>query len=372
VDIAFPDHAQVFDAVFGFCEAQITTHLEFDQQLSRVRHPGEVKVWITPRKFNFETEFEVVKRDALERSLFKNLVVDYDDGGEPQYQETDPFLEMASLIVSEQRASKNNLKGNFVRHKDKQGFLIDYVGKDPKAFSEGQVLLIKGKSLDDEFYSDAISSAKPLTPSKYNLLGEALRAGEHLSDPEKWSYERATIETFYKEPVTEELINLDQRGRFRTKVRLFEAVFEDPNLSRLDLALAGRRFMSGKADKAVTVRTLPRLTPLVTFGGHLDADVVVEASDLIQFADTLSKKKAAIENQLGVQVQRDFRDKPVRQLGRILGLVGLRLERVHSRKEKGKKVYGYRLAPGPLARMKAIVQARKVEELSSADLGLGF
>ncbi len=32
VDIAFADQAQVFDAVFGFCEAQITTHLEFDQQ----------------------------------------------------------------------------------------------------------------------------------------------------------------------------------------------------------------------------------------------------------------------------------------------------------------------------------------------------
>jgi hypothetical protein len=44
VDIAFPDNAEVFDVVFGFCEAQITTHLEFDQQISRVRHPKEVKV----------------------------------------------------------------------------------------------------------------------------------------------------------------------------------------------------------------------------------------------------------------------------------------------------------------------------------------
>jgi hypothetical protein len=85
----------------------------------------------------------------------------------------------------------------------------------------------------------------------------------------------------------------------------------------------------------------------------------VEGCDLVQFTDTVSRKKAAIENQLGVQVQRDFRDKPVQQLGRILGLVGLRLERVHSRKEQGKKVYAYRLAPGPLARMKAIVEARK-------------
>ena len=236
VDIAFPDQAQVFDAVFGFCDAQITTHLEFDQQLSRVRHPGEIKAWITPQRFNFEIEFEVVKRDALERSLFKNLIVDYDDDGEPQYQEDDPFLEMASLIVSEQRASKNNLKGNFVRHKEKQGFRIEYVGKDPKAFDEGQALLVKGKGLDDDAYCEAILSAEPLTPPQYYALGEDVRAGERLSNSEKWSYQRATIEDFYREPITPDLIALDQRGRFRAKVELFEAVFEGPALPRSGVA----------------------------------------------------------------------------------------------------------------------------------------
>ena len=131
VDIAFPGKAQVFDVVFGFCEAQITTHLEFDQQLARVRHPGEVKVWVNPRRFHFETEFDVVKRDALERSLFKNLLIGYADTGEPEYQENDAFLEMASMILSEQRASKNDLKANFIRHKQKQGFRIE--GEDPSA-----------------------------------------------------------------------------------------------------------------------------------------------------------------------------------------------------------------------------------------------
>jgi hypothetical protein len=112
---------------------------------------------------------------------------------------------------------------------------------------------------------------------------------------------------------------------------------------------------------------LLRLTPLLADDGRLDADAVIEAPDLALFTDTLSKKKAAIENQLGVEVQRDFRDKPVQQLGRVLGLVGLRLERVHTRNEKGKKVYAYRLAPGPLAMMKAIVEARKVPIQDSAD-----
>ena len=87
--------------------------------------------------------------------------------------------------------------------------------------------------------------------------------------------------------------------------------------------------------------------------------MVIEASDLVQFADTLSKKKAAIECHLGLEVQCDVRDNPVQQLSRILKLIGLRFERVRARKEKGRKLYTYRLAPEPLARMKGIVDARK-------------
>jgi hypothetical protein len=200
---------------------------------------------------------------------------------------------------------------------------------------------------------------RTLDPPEYDVLGEDVRAGEPLSDPEKWSYERATIETFYREPVTAELVKLDRRGRFRAKVRLFEAVFEGPDLARFDLAIARRKLVSNKAERAVAIKMLLRLTPLLADDGRLDGDAVIEASNLAQFTDTLFKKKATIENQLGVQVQRDFWDKPVQQLGRLLGLVGLRLERVHTRKEKRKKVYAYRLAPGPLARMTAIVEARK-------------
>jgi hypothetical protein len=63
-----------------------------------------------------------VKRDDLERSLFKSLLIGFTDTGEVEYQENDAFLEMASLILFEQRASKNNLKANFTLHKQKQGF----------------------------------------------------------------------------------------------------------------------------------------------------------------------------------------------------------------------------------------------------------
>ena len=69
MDITFPDNAKLVDVVFGFCEPGINTHLDFDQQLARVRHPGAVKVWITPRCYKFETHLDVVRYDIMRAGL---------------------------------------------------------------------------------------------------------------------------------------------------------------------------------------------------------------------------------------------------------------------------------------------------------------
>jgi hypothetical protein len=68
---------------------------------------------------------------------------------------------------------------------------------------------------------------------------------------------------------------------------------------------------------------------------------------------------AVIETHLGIDIRRDVKAKPVQQLGRILRLLGLRLERFGSNKQEGQKTYRYRLEPKSLASLKAIVQARK-------------
>jgi len=359
VDIAFPDKAQVFEVVFGFCEAQITTHLEFDQQLARVRHPGAVKAWVNPRRFHFETEFDVVRRDALERSLFKNLLLGYADSGEPEYQENDAFLEMASLILSEERASKNDVRGNFIRHKLKQGFQIEHIHKDESLHAQGRGVLAKGKHLSDEKYGQAILSANSPTGTEFKRIREALKAGEWVSDTEMFSYEKASLELFYGEPVTESLIRTDDRGRFRNRVRLFEAVFESPSLTKLNF-LDRRRLAVTKASKATAIMMLLRLTPLMK-GGRLDTEVVVQHSDLLGFADALAEQKAVIETHLGLEVRSDHKNKSTQQLGGILQLPAHRLERMASPKHKGQKIYQYRLEPKSVAGMKAIVGARKAQ-----------
>ena len=69
IDISFDNDSQEIDCVFGIYETQINTHLDIDQQLSRVRHPKEINVYVSPRQFDFETEFGVVKEDMQSKFL---------------------------------------------------------------------------------------------------------------------------------------------------------------------------------------------------------------------------------------------------------------------------------------------------------------
>ena len=130
VDISFDDQQQLIDVVYGFFESRVTTHFDCDQQLARVRQPGAVKVWLSPRTFRFDTAPDVVKKDILQANAYKNFLADFDEWGAPVYHEDDPFLDLASLVVSQQRASKNNLKHHFVELKRRQGYSVSFVACD--------------------------------------------------------------------------------------------------------------------------------------------------------------------------------------------------------------------------------------------------
>ena len=76
VDLTFPDPSGVspaglrkVDAVYGFFHAKVNTHTDMDQQLCRVRNPGAVKVWISSARFQFSSNFDVI-RDDLARARF--------------------------------------------------------------------------------------------------------------------------------------------------------------------------------------------------------------------------------------------------------------------------------------------------------------
>ena len=182
VDLTFPGNAKLVDVVFGFCEPGINTHLDFDQQLARVRHPGAIKVWITPRCFKFETHLDVVRYDIMRAGLYKDMLDGYGDDGKPRFIEDDPLIEMAALSKSAERASKNNLRGNYFRYKQSQGCTIVHVGKNLDRSVDGYAALRRGAELADEEVLAGVMGASVLTQPEYEDVRKVLEAGEVLSE----------------------------------------------------------------------------------------------------------------------------------------------------------------------------------------------
>jgi hypothetical protein len=277
---------------------------------------------------------------------------------------------MAALILSEQRESKNNLKNHFIRHKQKEGFVVELVEHDEDLMVEGKGIVARGKQLSHEQYCKALLSASPLTRSGFNRTSEALRRGERVSEQERASYEKTNLELFYREETSEGLIELDDRRRFRRKVALYETAFLDPCVAN---RIGDRNHFDGRPNiivseknRADAVSHLLGLTPLLK-DGKLCADTIIDQSDLGKLVEKMVSAKASVENVLGVEVRSDIHNKPVQQLGAVLGLVGLKLERVQAQKEQERKIYRYRIEPESLGRMQGIVERRKV--LSQSQFG---
>ena len=359
VDISFPDKAKVIDSVFGFFDAQVTNHFEFDQQLARVRAPGEIKVWISPRRFQLETECEVVKWDLLKGSLYKNLLIGYDKAGEPKYRE-DPFINMAALIVRQDRASKNNLKKNFIEHRKMQGYDIKIVEADEDLESFGSALQRLGKKIAEERYQKALLEADPLTKDEFDNIRERSEADGCVSEPEMWSLHRTRLELFYRQKVSQALIELDDRGRLRSKIELFESIDKFKCIAEPwgnEIFSKRSRFIRSKLESAFAILSVLRTTPLLS-EPMFNTETVFSGMDLERFGDFVLQHKAVLENLLRLDIRSDLKEKPVQQLSAVLKLIGLKLVKVNTSKVAGQKVYKYKLDPQFLHKMQKIIAAR--------------
>jgi Origin of replication binding protein len=370
VDITFPERAKLIDAVFGFFDAQITTHQDFDQQLGRVRDPGEVRVWVTPRRFNFETNVEAVKSDILEQALYMDLLEGYAEGV-PRYRE-DPFIDMAALITSQQRRSKNALRRNFVEHKQAQGYDVRWVRRDAEQRAVGLGMTRVGRVLREADRQGRLENARPLNKAEYQETLEALEGSDSVSIEHQAAFERTAIELFYRRPISRELVQLDDGGKYRNRLLSLERITSEPLFARfreLPGAELGEneKFVSGSLQRALALSRLFQRTPLFRAINPakwdslyaFDAEALVTADDLGEFISYSEEHKPQIENLLGVEVGRQLRSKPMRQLNAVLRLVGLKVEKASTRCKGEKKIRGYRLSPHALETATGILRARR-------------
>jgi hypothetical protein len=127
IDITFAGGECKIDRVFGFFYPFVNTHMDIDQQLSRVRNPGAVDVWISPATFNFTCNVEVIKDDLARAYTVKRAVTGRRPDGMVEYNRDDPLLLICTHVTALQRASKNRLVDLFCALREANGWAVAWV-----------------------------------------------------------------------------------------------------------------------------------------------------------------------------------------------------------------------------------------------------
>ncbi len=375
IDITFENNAQEIDVVYGLYENRINSHTEIDQQLARVRNPKEVHVWVSPRSFNFETEFEVIKDELLENNFLLNI---YDKNQISLNQNNDAspsisnFLLMATLITSYQRASKNQLKNNFINYKVEQGWKIHEVPEDEALMTTGNAFLSIGNKKLQKEVIDNIVNARALPIELYDDVLDRMDSNEEgVTQDEFYSYLRTKIELFYRMPITAKLVEMDNKGKLRKGITNHEIILDkelikfyaneklDTNTTKIERNLM-ERILPNRISSILLLYRILSNTPYFV-NGKFDHKVTFNSDDLGNFSNEMLKLKPYIENHLKINIRKDIKNKPVQQLNEILKLVGLKHWNGKAKVINGTKIYNYKLSTDQLNFVNVVLKNRKAQ-----------
>lgn len=369
IDITFGNDAQEIDCVYGFFENLINTHFEVDQQLARVRNPKEINVWISPARYCFETEFGVVSADYL-YDIFIDVV--HDDSIDPENLlgtvGIDPFYILASMIITHQRASKNNLKSNFIELRERQGWRVMPVPRDEEIIKKGKDIFAAGKVLKNSQYVEKVDAAQVMNQLEFLTFQRRIDSNDGNVDPEEWfAFYKTRMELFYGVPCTKSLVESDGKGKLMGQIRQFQSLIAQPNFMKSETVKESSSTNDKVRSKLFKNRVIATqllygllsLTPIFD-DGKFKSDVIFTKDDLKKFGKASKKLKKRTETHLEITTRDDVVENPVQHLTQLLHKLGLKT--FNPRKPKvtdGKKTYFYQLDQKSLDSIQEIVKRRE-------------
>jgi hypothetical protein len=322
VDITFPNNASEVHAVYGIFEARVNTHFDIDQQLSRVRNPGEVNVWISPEKFRFSIDPRVIKDEVRKTEQSTRQLIKIEDDGTLVYNEHDDYLDLYANVKAMQRGSKNDLRYHFRKLKEHYGWKIVDVKADKKSVMEGSELLELGDVLRDAAVRKKIQNAKLITRREYTQLDQ-LNKMRKLNSDHHYAMRCYEIESFYYQEVTDDLIMKDRDGQYRREIRMYEIFTADDS----DLIVRDRSEIDRKThatDRKTLMEKKRFLHELLAVAGlsddehHILTEKRIEGDFLEEFVRFCRQHQERIAYLFSVDVRKDIAKKPAQQLSQFL------------------------------------------------------
>lgn len=354
IDITFADRRVVVDRVFGFFYPFINTHTDIDQQLSRVRHPGAVDVWVSPATFNFTSNVEVIKDDLARAYAVPKAVIGRPrPDGLVEYDRDDPLLNLYAHVTALRRASMNRLVDLFCALREANGWTVEWVdgSSTPSPMTaarealtaERAVMLLKAPVIDDDDYIE---------------LDEKVARGANLTREERIVHERNHFERAVGLSLDEHLVEMNADGKLLDKVKALAAVLpilstDGPASGLVDALLEPTTTPKGRLQKKepeVILAVLLTASGLVD-NGAIKANTVISIDALTRFVAICRENRTMIEEVFGESIRNDFHKNPTRQLNAFLKRVSLEVVEVDTRKIAGRKIRYYALPADSLIAM---------------------
>ena len=332
-----------------------------DQQLGRVRNPGAVKVWISDEEEYFETDPKAIRLELIHTGKADTAITGFKGDGEIIFNEDEPLLNLRAEVYAAVRASLNRLKFYFLQLKEHNGWRIKHIGAG--ADSDKPDGLESAAEAVEQCRIENLLAAARIDQNRYWELINMRENGEPIGVAGRWEVARHEIEWFYGEEISEQLIRLDDDGKYRNCVERYEGLALHRDFGEVEHALA--QFWLNSDWRASFTNKTEWLLDAILIASNLakkngfDSGELISLHKLEHFVAICRDRKQSLETDFNIRLRRNFEHKPVETLSRVLALIGLGLVPDHFEKVKGKRSYYYRLDTGRFETMLRTVQRRR-------------
>jgi hypothetical protein len=374
IDITFPNDAVHVDAVYGFFESRVNTHFDADQQLARVRHPGVVKVWLSPALNSMPVSIDKIRHHLMYEKTISGLNYYLDSQGVHASLGEHPFIDLLSTVVSQRHRSMNNFKDNFIQYKTDNGWSVTSVEQDESQVQIGSAINKASTFLRKQATQTRLLEAPDLSFRQVSQLDEKIKKNHPLTAEQKAGLQKYWLSKFYAQEVTAELISFDQEGKFRDRILLFEAVInpliKHTNFSEIterpDFLMGVKPQIKPNALKQVVfLRQLFEAAGIYdfnTYGFRLDA--IYGTPSLRDFINFIKHHTNRFEMVFQKKINSHIDDRPAHQVNSLLKLVGLQQIAVRKNKGSSKGTATFKIDPMAYKMLTSIVERRRSSDQS--------
>ena len=306
-------------------------------------------MWVSPSRHRATTSIEKIRQEILFTRRVEGLQYFLDQEGAHASVGQHPFVDLLATTIAVRRHSMNRLRDNFIAHKKITGWDVVHVEDDKVLSQLGKVIGKASRVTRTKNLRSRLLNAPDLTDVERMKLDGRKEKNQPMTDQEKSALSKYWIRNFYRQDVTNELLEFDDEGKTRERIVLLEKVIDKKNtltkyedIPELTDKVIGSGMTPDQLRQPVFLREIfatAGIFDLNTMSFFTEVSYTTES--LALFVRMLNSKKIRdrFDYVFGKSVNEHLDERPVGQLGSILKMVGLSHKVTKKNKGGGASTY---------------------------------